>query len=92
MAGKRRVIDARGGQVQFQLAQRLHAIDHPVGIGAALLQQLGDSGQIADDARFIIRRHRAQHGRVADQRTERLQIVAPLRIDGQLAHFQIQTQ
>ena len=92
VAGERRVIDARGGQVQFQLAQRLHAIDHPVGIRAAFLQQLRDGGQVADDARFIIRRHRAQHGRVADQRVERLQIVAPVCIDGQLAHFQVQTQ
>ena len=92
VAGERRVIDARGGQVQFQLAQRLHAIDHPVGIGTAFLQQLRDGGQVADDARFIIRRHRAQHGRVADQRIERLQIMAPVCIDGQLAHFQVQAQ
>ncbi len=64
------------GQVQRQLAQRLHAVDHPQGVAAGVAQHGLDAVQVGDDAGFIVRCHRAHQRRARRQRAQHVEPVA----------------
>ena len=83
VAGKRRVVDAGGGQVEAQLAERLHAVDHPQRGRRAFGQHRLDRGQVGDDAGFIVGGHGADHRRARRQLAQQVEPVPAGAVDRQ---------
>ena len=92
MPGERRVIDAGYRQIERQLAQRLYAIDHPVGGGAGLGDDALDAVEIGDHAGFVVGRHGADQRRRAGHLAQQFQVVRAAAIHRQFVQGQVQAE
>jgi len=90
VAGERGVVDAAAGQVQRQLAQRLHAVDHPQR-GAAFERGL-DAVEVADHAGLVVGGHRAHQAGARRVRAQPGEVVAAVLAHGYGEHLQAQAQ
>ncbi len=89
---KRCVVDAAAMHVQFQFAQRLHAVHQPQRTAATGGEQSFDTNQITDHPGFVVGGHGAQQRGVRQPKRKGVQIVFAIGIHRQCAQFQAQAQ